>query len=391
MSLKTKKISLLAVGIALFVVLSLCLQVPVFENYYLCLGYVVMAVYLYSFGTLSGTVVGFFGVILYCVVISGMRGMPGWALGNVVVGIALGLTFRSTRGLSSTALRALISCVVIVAASALGILAVKSEVEHLLYAQPFLVRCAKNMSAFIADSVMLAFSLPICRILHPYAEKIFPELKKVYHGQVVANISGFSFDEYVECAKIMDREDIVGILELNISCPNVHGGGASFGTDIPTAVEVLKRVKQAVRKPVYVKCTPQCPDLVGMCRALEENGADGLVLSNTFLGIRLDRRTGKPIMKNITGGVSGPGIFPQALYKVYQVYPHVHIPIIGCGGISTADDIIEMMSAGAAAVEIGTLNLTDPQRIPQIITELEQLCDTLHVESITEITGRAHR
>ncbi len=227
--------------------------------------------------------------------------------------------------------------------------------------------------------------------VHDVAEKIFPELKKVYHGQVIANISGFSFDEYVECAKIMDREDIVGILELNISCPNVHGGGASFGTDIPTAVEVLKRVKQAVRKPVYVKCTPQCPDLVGMCRALEENGADGLVLSNTFLGIRLDRRTGKPIMKNITGGVSGPGIFPQALYKVYQVYPHVHIPIIGCGGISTADDIIEMMSAGAAAVEIGTLNLTDPQRIPQIITELEQLCDTLHVESITEITGRAHR
>ena len=176
MSLKTKKISLLAVGIALFVVLSLCLQVPVFENYYLCLGYVVMAVYLYSFGTLSGTVVGFFGVILYCVVISGMRGMPGWALGNVVIGVALGLTFRSTERLSSTALRALICCVVIVAACALGILAVKSEVEHLLYAQPFLVRCAKNTSAFVADSVMLILSLPICRILHPYAGKIFPEL-----------------------------------------------------------------------------------------------------------------------------------------------------------------------------------------------------------------------
>ena len=159
MSASTKKISLLAVGIALFVVLSLCLQVPVYENYYLCLGYVVMAVYSYSFGTFSGIVVGFAGVILYCLVISGLRGMPGWSLGNIVIGIGLGLM-----------------CFVIVAVTALGILVVKSETESLLYSQPFLIRAAKNTSAFIADSVMLIISLPICKVLDPHTERIMPDL-----------------------------------------------------------------------------------------------------------------------------------------------------------------------------------------------------------------------
>ena len=176
MSVKTKKISLMAVGIALFVVLSLCLQVPVFENYYLCLGYVVMAVYCCSFGTLSGTVVGFFGVILYCVVISGMRGMPGWSLGNIVIGVALGLAFKHTRRMRSAFLRYAILCAVIVAATALGILAVKSGTESLLYMQPFAVRAAKNMSAFVADAAMLIISLPICRALDKPAKRIFPEL-----------------------------------------------------------------------------------------------------------------------------------------------------------------------------------------------------------------------
>ena len=226
---------------------------------------------------------------------------------------------------------------------------------------------------------------------HEVAEKIFPQMKQVFDGQVLANVSGFSMEGYAECARILDQEDVVGILELNISCPNVHGGGASFGTDVNTACEVLREVKKVTRKPVYVKCTPQCPDMVKMCTALEENGADGLVLLNTFLGIRLDIRTGKPIMKNVTGGVSGPGIFPQALYKVYQVYPHVHIPIIGCGGISKASDILEMMYAGASAVEIGTLNLTDPMRMPEIIEELNELCDNLGIKDINEIIGRAHR
>ena len=176
MSVKTKKIALMAVGIALFVVLSVCLQVPVFENYYLCLGYVAMAVWCWSFGTLSGTVVGFFGVILYCLVISGLRGMPGWSLGNIVIGIALGLTFRATRKMKSVALQTLIHCAVIVAASALGILVVKSVTESLLYMQPFAVRVAKNTSAFIADAAMLIIRLPICRILDKPAKKVFPEL-----------------------------------------------------------------------------------------------------------------------------------------------------------------------------------------------------------------------
>ena len=176
MSVKTNRISLMTIGIALFVVLSLCLQVPVFENYYLCLGYAVMAVYCYSFGTLSGTVVGFLGVVLYCVVISSLRGMPGWSLGNIVIGVALGLTFRATRGMKSKALRAAIHCTVIIAATALGILVVKSETESLLYAQPFLVRAAKNMSAFIADAVMLIISLPLCQVLDKTARKIFPDL-----------------------------------------------------------------------------------------------------------------------------------------------------------------------------------------------------------------------
>lgn len=174
----TKRLALLAVGIALFVVLSLCLQVPVFENYYLCLGYVVMAVWCSAFGTLAGTAVGFFGVILYCVVISGLRGMPGWALGNVVIGLALGACYALTRGMERKALRTAIRVVTIVAATALGILVVKSMTEHLLYAQPFVVRAGKNLSAFIADAAMLILSEPVCLALDKPARKIFPELTR---------------------------------------------------------------------------------------------------------------------------------------------------------------------------------------------------------------------
>ncbi len=170
-----KKLALLAVGVALFVVLSLCLQVPVFENYYLCLGYAAVAVYCYSFGTLAGTAVGFFGVILYCVVISGLRGMPGWALGNIVIGIALGLCFRATAGMKNRVLRCVIQIAVIVASCALGILVIKSETEHLLYDQPFLIRAAKNVYAFVADTVMLIASLPLCAVLDRHAKKLFPK------------------------------------------------------------------------------------------------------------------------------------------------------------------------------------------------------------------------
>ena len=174
--MSTRKIALYAVGIALFVVLSLCLQVPVFENYYLCLGYVVMAVYCYSFGTLAGTVVGFFGVILYCLVISGLRGMPGWALGNIVIGLSLGLWFRAAGKIRSVPLRIVLHAAVIVASVAIGILAVKSETESLLYSQPFLVRAGKNSYAFVADAVTLILSLPICILLDEPARRIFPEL-----------------------------------------------------------------------------------------------------------------------------------------------------------------------------------------------------------------------
>ena len=173
MTVKTKKITLMAVGIALFVVLSLCLQVPVFENYYLCLGYVVMAVYCYSFGTLAGTVVGFFGVILYCVVISGLRGMPGWALGNIVIGIALGVCFKAARKTDNQFIRTVIHIAAIVGGVALGILVVKSEVESLLYLQPFMLRAVKNSYAFVADVIVLIISLPLCVTLDKPAEKIF--------------------------------------------------------------------------------------------------------------------------------------------------------------------------------------------------------------------------
>ena len=178
MNTTTQRISLLAVGIALFVALSMCLQVPVFENYYLCLGYVVMAVYCYSFGTISGTVAGTLGVVLYCLVINGLRGMPGWALGNVVIGICLGLTFRITKQMKNRVLANALCVAAIVAGTALGILGIKSITESILYGQPFIVRVGKNVYAFIADVVVLIVSLPVCMILDRTARKMFPKLAR---------------------------------------------------------------------------------------------------------------------------------------------------------------------------------------------------------------------
>ena len=178
MNTTTQRIALLAVGTALFVALSMCLQVPVFENYYLCLGYVVMAVYCYSFGTLSGTLTGTLGVVLYCLVINGLRGMPGWALGNVVIGVCMGLMFRATKRMKNTALAAVLNIAAIAAGTALGILGVKSLTECILYGQPFLVRAGKNVYAFVADLVVLAVSLPLCMTLDKTARKLFPKLAK---------------------------------------------------------------------------------------------------------------------------------------------------------------------------------------------------------------------
>ena len=178
MSTHTKQICLIAVGIALFVALSLCLQVPVFENYYLCLGYVVMAVYCYSFGPGSGALVGCLGVVLYCLVINGLRGMPGWALGNIVIGVLLGLAFRASKKWEKPVPRAILHVATVVISVALGILVIKSETESLLYAQPFLIRVGKNVYAFVADLVVLLVSLPLCAVLDKQAKKIFPELVK---------------------------------------------------------------------------------------------------------------------------------------------------------------------------------------------------------------------
>lgn len=217
----------------------------------------------------------------------------------------------------------------------------------------------------------------------------FPNLRKVYDGKVIANVSGFSVNEYVKCAEKLDREDIVGLIELNISCPNVHDGGMSFGVEVDSAVNVLKEVKKVCSKPVYVKCTPQCKDIVNMAKALEENGADGLVLLNTFLGMRIDIKTGRPILKNITGGVSGPGVFPMVLETIYKVAKEVNIPIIGSGGVSSASDVIEMMMAGARAIEVGSANLKNPFVIRDILSDLDILMDKLKIDDINDIVGRS--
>lgn len=219
---------------------------------------------------------------------------------------------------------------------------------------------------------------------------LLPELATHFHEKVLANVSGFSIEEYVECAKRMDQCSNVGLIELNISCPNAHGGGMSFGVNIADALAVVAAVKKVITKPMYVKCTPQCSNLKQMCIELEKAGVDGIVLMNTYLGMRLDYQTGKPILANITGGVSGKGVFPMVVQQVYSISQVINIPIIACGGISSAKDVIEVMSAGASAVEIGTAGLIDPMVYPTIIKELEECLDELKIENIQEIIGRSY-
>lgn len=230
---------------------------------------------------------------------------------------------------------------------------------------------------------------------NPGLEKViseeFVKLRKVYNKKVVANISGFSVEEYVECAKAMDKEDIVGIIEVNISCPNVQHGGASFGTSAELAKEVTKAVKAVTTKPVYMKLTPNVTNIVEIAKACEDGGADGITMINTLLGSRFDLKTGKPIIANIMGGFSGPAIKPVALRMVYQVYKAVHIPIIGVGGIATAEDVIEMMYAGATAVEVGAENCRDPFACKKIIEDLPGLMDELKIDKLEDIIGRAHK
>ena len=209
---------------------------------------------------------------------------------------------------------------------------------------------------------------------NPGIEKVIseelPKMRAAFRKPIIANISGFAIDEYVECCRQIDKEDQVEIIELNVSCPNVHGGGMSFGTQPESVADVVKAVKKVITKPLYVKLTPNVTDIVSIAKAAVEAGADGLCLINTMLGMRIDLKTGKPIIANVMGGFSGPAIFPVALRMVWQVSHAVDVPIIGCGGVSTADDVKEMLLAGATAVEVGAANLRDPYACKRIIEDL---------------------
>lgn len=219
----------------------------------------------------------------------------------------------------------------------------------------------------------------------------FVKLKKVYDGKVLANMGGHSLDEYIETAAILSQSDIVGALELNISCPNVKEGGMQFGTDPEMAAKVTKEVKKVSAKPVYVKLSPNVTDIVAIAKAVEEAGADGISMINTLVGMRFNLKTGEPIIKNKTGGYSGPAIFPVALRMVYQVSQAVSIPVIGMGGISSGEDAIEMMIAGASAVEVGCANLVDPYACPRIIKEMNDFLDEHHYESVRQVIGLSHQ
>ena len=218
-----------------------------------------------------------------------------------------------------------------------------------------------------------------------------PALGKVFHKPIIANVCGFSAEEYVEVARRFDACPQVGWLEVNISCPNVHGGGMGFGTACDSAAEVTAAVKAAVRKPVIVKLTPNVTDIVSIAKACEDAGADALSLINTVMAMRIDLNTKKPVLKNITGGLSGPAVFPLALRMVWQVYEAVNIPIIGLGGVSSARDVIEMMLAGATAVGVGAANLKNPFICKQMVETLPDIMLQYGIENLKEIIGLAHR
>ena len=217
-----------------------------------------------------------------------------------------------------------------------------------------------------------------------------PKLKKVFLKPVVANVSGFSLEDYAYTCEKLDKEEQVGWLEVNISCPNVHGGGMSFGTDPKAAASVVKAVKAVTKKPVIVKLSPNVTDIVTIAKACETEGADGISLINTLLGMRIDLKTKKPVIANKMGGFSGPAIFPVALRMVYQVSEAVKVPVVGMGGVSTAEDVIEMMLAGATAVEVGAANLVNPLACKQIIEDLPKALDRYNINNISDIIGGAH-
>lgn len=226
---------------------------------------------------------------------------------------------------------------------------------------------------------------------NPGVEKVLaeelPKLKKCFHKPVMANVSGFSVDDYAYTCEKLNAEEQIGWFEVNVSCPNVHGGGMSFGTDPKAAFEVTKAVKKVTTKPVIVKLSPNVTDIVSIAKACEDAGANGISLINTMLGMRIDLNRRKPIIKNKMGGFSGSAIFPVAVRMVYQVSNAVNIPVVGMGGVSSAEDVIEMMMAGATAVEIGAANLINPFACRDIINELPQVLDKYKINEIKDIIG----
>jgi dihydroorotate dehydrogenase (NAD+) catalytic subunit len=226
---------------------------------------------------------------------------------------------------------------------------------------------------------------------NPGVEKVIaeelPNLAKIFHKPVMANVSGFSVDDYVYTCEKLDKQPQVGWLEVNISCPNVHGGGMSFGTDPEAAAAVTRAVKAVTTKPVIVKLSPNVTDIASIAKACETAGADGISLINTLLGMRINLKTRRPILANTTGGLSGPAVFPVALRMVYQVAKAVSVPVVGMGGVSSAEDVLEMMMAGAAAVEVGAANLVDPFACKRIIEALPAAMDKYGIETLKELKG----
>ena len=216
-----------------------------------------------------------------------------------------------------------------------------------------------------------------------------PRLKGCFSKKVMANVSGFSVEEYVSVCEKLSTCEQVGWLEVNVSCPNVHGGGMSFGTDPKAASEVTRAVKKVAKKPVIVKLSPNVTDITEIAKACEDAGADGVSLINTLMGMRLDLKSGKPILKNVTGGLSGPAVFPIALRMVYQTAKAVKIPVVGMGGVSSAEDVLEMMLAGATAVQVGAANLVDPFACKKIIEDLPKVMEKYGVKKLEDVVGAA--
>ena len=265
----------------------------------------------------------------------------------------------------------------------LGSLSVKGTTLYAREGNP-LPRIAES-----ADGVLNAVGLQ-----NPGAESVaeveLPYLRERFRGPVMVNVSGFSVEEYAETCARLEGEAQVGWLEVNISCPNVHGGGMSFGTDPKAAAAVTSAVRRITDKPVIMKLTPNVTDITEIAKACEDAGANGLSLINTVSAMRIDLRAKRPVLANITGGLSGPAVFPIALRAVWQVYKAVRIPIVGLGGISSADNVIEMMLAGATAVEVGAANLRDPFACPKIIHGLPEVMDRYGIRELKEIIGGAH-